>query len=231
MLRRVPLAEESKPALSDYLQTHLDLSVSIPTKLWICIAKYFSTRTTTKDDDCGTAFNVVFTYKAPGVNSIVVDVVNFLNVTKTLRVHDVICTKNHVYLYVRKQPGANKDVLHFVDRVISDYVNGGINVPMDDEDAENGRDVHPGDSPLCYRGLYEVLVPLTVLVSKLKPKENGQYLSQNLYCEKHWMYLHNLVVSRLVDFFYYIHIARTPVNSTYGIYSVKYYASGKPLCK
>ncbi|EEC09398.1 hypothetical protein IscW_ISCW008237 [Ixodes scapularis] len=109
------------------------------------------TRTTTKDDDCGTAFNVVFTYKAPGVNSIVVDVVNFLNVTKTLCVHDVICTKNHVYLYVRKQPGANKDVLHFVDRVISDYVNGGINVPMDDEDAENGRDVHPGDSPLCYR--------------------------------------------------------------------------------
>ncbi|XP_042143505.1 uncharacterized protein LOC120847453 [Ixodes scapularis] len=153
-------------------------------------------------------------------------------------VHDVICTKHYVYLYVRHSSAHHNvhAILPFLHHVLQSYVNDKTTtLPLDYtfdplEEQESFFDV----IPVTYHGTYEVTTSLPALVAKIKPKEDGQYVSDHLYCEKHWMCLHNLVVLRLVDCFYYITIqklqilkdvTKSNITSTndYGIYKVSYY--------
>lgn len=232
MLKRVTLTMPENInvvcELGDYVHTKLDLSLSIPSSLWVCITNYFSKKHTSVVEDIpGAYFILAFTYKDSSVNKLVVNVINFINVVKDFRVHDVICTKHIIYLYIRRNASTeNKRRLHFIDCVLTEYINNNVTPENVShlEDLPLTIDIHTQkDKTILYRGIYEVTVPLNVLISKLKPKEDGQYISKLLYCDQHWMQLHSLVISRLVDYFYYIEISKIPTSGHSGMYNVVYY--------
>lgn len=240
-------SQQKMRTLRDYLHCELDLSVSIPYKIWIAIANFFIQNNVPsvvegaeccQKDSWSSHYLLVFSYRDKDANRVVVDCINFINVLRDLKVHDVICTKHYVYLYVRHSSAHHNvhAILPFLHHVLQSYVNDKTTtLPLDYtfdplEEQESFFDV----IPVTYHGTYEVTTSLPALVAKIKPKEDGQYVSDRLYCEKHWMCLHNLVVSRLVDCFYYITIQKlqilkdvTKSNTTstndYGIYKVSYY--------
>ncbi|XP_042149091.1 uncharacterized protein LOC120849038 [Ixodes scapularis] len=93
-------------------------------------------------------------------------------------VHDVICTKHYVYLYVRHSSAHHNvhAILPFLHHVLQSYVNDKTTtLPLDYtfdplEEQESFFDV----IPVTYHGTYEVTTSLPALVAKIKPKEDGQ---------------------------------------------------------
>lgn len=162
-------SQQKMRTLRDYLHCELDLSVSIPYKIWIAIANFFIQNNVPsvvegaeccQKDSSSSHYLLVFSYRDKDANRVVVDCINFINVLRDLKVHDVICTKHYVYLYVRHSSAHHNvhAILPFLHHVLQSYVNDKTTtLPLDYtfdplEEQESFFDV----IPVTYHGTYEV---------------------------------------------------------------------------
>lgn len=223
MFKRI---EATVPSLSDIYRKHNmnimfkhqdKLHIVITPTLWVHIMSHFMNgkHLMTVVPVQTKVVYMIFAYNDKHDNTQIIDVINFINVCKNLRVCELRATQSHVVLCVSTLHVPHilyKEMLDFIDEVVEAYVNKctfSTSVWNNSYDVIDIKRIHEG--PLLYKGMYESADPLKVVITKLKPISTLDK-DDPRYCEKHWMFLHHKMHTYATKEDYYI---KTHLHNTF----------------